>query len=62
MPVDLIKKSTPPPTTPNLRDYDATRASFRWDEARAELDGLPAGRGLNIAHEAIDRHVASSPG
>ena len=25
---------------------------------RAELDGLPGGRGLNIAHEAVDRHAA----
>jgi acetyl-CoA synthetase len=28
-----------------------------WDEARAQLDGLPDGRGLNIAHEAVDRHA-----
>jgi acetyl-CoA synthetase len=43
---------------PNLRDYDRERAAFSWDEARRELDGLPGGRGLNIAHEAIDRHAA----
>jgi acetyl-CoA synthetase len=41
---------------PNLADYDQTCATFSWDDARAELDGLPVG-GLNIAHEAIDRHV-----
>ncbi|MGN6612848.1 MAG: acetate--CoA ligase [Angustibacter sp.] len=29
-----------------------------WDAARADLTGLPGGRGLNIAHEAVDRHVA----
>ncbi len=29
-----------------------------WTEARADLDGLPGGRGLNIAHEAVDRHLA----
>jgi acetyl-CoA synthetase len=28
-----------------------------WDGARAELAGLPGGRGLNIAHEAVDRHA-----
>ena len=28
-----------------------------WDEARDALDGLPGGRGLNIAHEAVDRHA-----
>ncbi len=41
---------------PNLVDYDSARASFSWDDARRELDGLPGG-GLNIAHEAIDRHA-----
>ncbi|WP_427916081.1 acetate--CoA ligase [Sinomonas halotolerans] len=44
---------------PFLRDYDAERAAFTWEAARAELDGLPDG-GLNIAHEAVDRH-ASGP-
>jgi acetyl-CoA synthetase len=43
---------------PNLVDYDAARAAFSWDAARRELDGLPGGRGLNIAHEAVDRHAA----
>jgi len=42
---------------PNLRDYGAFCSSFSWDDARRELDGLPNG-GLNIAHEAIDRHAA----
>ena len=35
---------------PNLTDYDRTRRDFRWDSARQMLDGLPGGRGLNIAH------------
>ncbi len=43
---------------PNLVDYERARASFSWAEARRELDGLPGGRGLNIAHEAVDRHAA----
>jgi len=42
---------------PNLVDYEATRASFSWDAARAALAGLPGG-GLNIAHEAVHRHAA----
>ena len=42
---------------PNLEDYDAVRARFDWAEARAMLAGLPGG-GLNIAHEAVDRHGA----
>jgi acetyl-CoA synthetase len=47
---------------PNLADIDAVRARFRWDEAERELDGLPGGAGLNIAHEAVDRHVAQGRG
>ncbi|MFN7955568.1 MAG: acetate--CoA ligase [bacterium] len=46
----------------NLTDYEATRASFTWDAAAKELSGLPGGGGLNIAHEAVDRHVASGRG
>ncbi len=30
-----------------------------WRAARDELDGLPGGRGLNIAYEAVDRHVST---
>jgi acetyl-CoA synthetase len=45
---------------PNLVDYEAACASFSWEAAARELDGLPGGRGLNIAHEAVDRH-ASGP-
>jgi len=47
---------------PNLPDYAETRRSFDWDEARAALAGLPGGRGLNIAHEAVDRHVNEGRG
>jgi acetyl-CoA synthetase len=48
--------------TPNLLDYDTLCRSFTWDEARAALEGLPGGQGLNIAHEAVDRHVAAGNG
>jgi acetyl-CoA synthetase len=41
---------------PNLADYAATRAAFSWEAVRAELCGLPGG-GLNIAHEAVERHA-----
>ena len=44
-------------TRPNLIDYAAVRAGFDWAKARALLDGLPGGCGLNIAHEAVDRHA-----
>lgn len=42
---------------PNLADYDAVCRAFSWDGARRALSGLPGG-GLNIAHEAVDRHAA----
>jgi acetyl-CoA synthetase len=45
---------------PNLADYASSRDAFSWDAARAMLCGLPGGRGLNIAHEAVDRHLRGS--
>src|SRR5512138_1592076 len=45
----------------NLLDYDEHVRSFSWAQARAMLDGLPDG-GLNIAHEAVDRHVRAGRG
>ncbi|MBM4125078.1 MAG: AMP-binding protein, partial [Nitrospira sp.] len=53
----IIKSRREWGTIPNLPDYDEVRASFSWDRARRELDGLPGG-GLNIAYEAVDRHAA----
>ena len=47
---------------PNLRDYGRGWSEFSWGEARRRLDGLPGGCGLNIAHEAIDRHTAGLHG
>jgi acetyl-CoA synthetase len=47
---------------PHLADYAEARASFTWASARRLLDGLPGGRGLNIAHEAVDRHAAGPIG
>ena len=44
---------------PNLRDYDAVRDAFTWKSVRAEL-AMPDG--LNIAHHALDRHVAEGRG
>ena len=43
---------------PHLDDYDAVCARFSWEEAARALDGLSGGAGLNIAHEAVDRHLA----
>jgi acetyl-CoA synthetase len=53
----IVKAPSTFTVAPNLGDYERVRASFSWADARRELAGLPGG-GLNIAHEAIDRHAA----
>jgi acetyl-CoA synthetase len=58
MAAPIVKTPESWPLPPNLRDYDAVRRAFSWEAAGRELDGLPGGRGLNIAHEALDRHAA----
>jgi len=58
---ETIHKPPAAAETANLKDYDAARRAFRWSDARRQLDGLPGG-GLNIAYEAIDRHVANGNG
>ncbi|MFJ7904709.1 acetate--CoA ligase [Streptomyces sp. NPDC096198] len=59
MPWETIRKDIPAGAVPNLRDYDKECADFSWQAARRRLQGLPDGRGLNIAHEAVDRYAAS---
>ena len=62
MPWDTIRKpASAGGVAPNLRDYAEACAAFSWEAARRDLDGLPGG-GLNIAHEAVDRHVAHGRG
>jgi acetyl-CoA synthetase len=53
--IRCIRPGEPPP---NIGDFDSLRASFRWSDAKRGLIGLPGG-GLNIAHEALDRWVAT---
>jgi acetyl-CoA synthetase len=53
----IRKDATKFAVPPNLRDYEAARRRFSWDEARKALNGLPDGAGLNIAFEAVDRHA-----
>ena len=48
--------------TPNLSDYGKARQEFSWTQARTQLAGLPGGHGLNIAYEAVDRHVHEGRG
>lgn len=42
---------------PNLEHYDDVRQDFRWEDAARQLEGLPGGRGINIAWETVDRHA-----
>jgi acetyl-CoA synthetase len=40
-----------------MLDYGKTSGEFSWSSVSGELDGLPGRGGLNIAHEAVDRHA-----
>jgi acetyl-CoA synthetase len=53
----ILKSSQTWSVPPHFQDYDQTCAAFSWEAVRRELAGLPGGRGLNIAHEAVDRHA-----
>lgn len=53
----IVKSERDWAVIPNLKNYEEARRSFSWEEAGRELDGLPDGQGLNIAHEAVDRHA-----
>jgi acetyl-CoA synthetase len=58
---DQIFKTSADANAANLHDYDAEYADFSWDAARKLIDGLPGG-GVNIAYEAIERHVLAGHG
>jgi acetyl-CoA synthetase len=58
VPTRIRKRRRAEAPVPNVRDYKAARREFSWDRARAALDGLPGGRGLNTAHGAVDRRAA----
>lgn len=58
---DRIRKPPEACRGANLADYEAYTRAFSWAQARAQLDGLPGGS-LNIAHEAVDRHVKAGRG
>ncbi|HEU5303928.1 MAG TPA: acetate--CoA ligase [Gemmatimonadales bacterium] len=38
---------------------ESSGAAPVWEASRRQLEGLPGGRGINIAHEAVDRHACS---
>jgi acetyl-CoA synthetase len=50
---EIIKKF---PVTCNLTNYEATYATFSWDEAKKEISYFAEGK-VNAAYNAIDRHL-----
>jgi acetyl-CoA synthetase len=58
----ILKDPDALPKPPNLDDYDKAVADFDWEKARDAISGLPGGSGLNICHEAVDRHAAGARG
>jgi acetyl-CoA synthetase len=47
---------------PNLREYSQTLALFSREDLVNQFQGLPGGKGFNIAHEAVDRHADGALG
>jgi acetyl-CoA synthetase len=58
---ERIRKRREECTGANLQDYAEQAKTFSWAQSRTLLDGLPSG-GLNIAHEAVERHVRAGRG
>src|SRR5512132_813432 len=54
----IRKAGTPGPVTPHLASYEDARCQFSWDAIRREL-GLETDGFVNIAHAAVDRHLAT---
>jgi acetyl-CoA synthetase len=53
---EIIRKAAGGRVAPRLGDYERVYAEFSWERAARSLAGLPGG-GINIAHEAVDRHA-----
>jgi acetyl-CoA synthetase len=56
MQFDTIRKTDAERAAAAVPDTEEARAGFSWEAARERLAGLPGG-GLNIAHEAVGRHL-----
>jgi acetyl-CoA synthetase len=59
--VRTIRKSVVERAQSNMPDYGCATAELSWDIYRSWLDYLPGGA-LNIAYEAVDRHVVHGRG
>ncbi len=56
--VDLnnVLKPVDAPQAHHLSDYEALYSTFHWEDVHKEFDWLTTGK-VNMAHEAIDRHL-----
>ncbi|WP_417622486.1 acetate--CoA ligase [Parasphingorhabdus sp.] len=61
MTVEPIGKSAAQRNRANMREYNQAVANFSWENASRSLGG-PKADMLNIAYEAVDRHVAEGKG
>ena len=61
MTFDIIRKPAGKHAQTGSSDTEFESAGSIWEAAKARLAGLPSG-GLNIAYEALDRHVADGHG
>lgn len=59
--MEIIAKPESVRAAANMPDYAAAHSKLGWTTFRSWLDYLPGG-GLNIGHEAVDRHVAHGRG
>ncbi|MBF6137339.1 acetate--CoA ligase [Nocardia otitidiscaviarum] len=53
-----IEKSARERAGATMTDYDLSRREFSWEAARFDLDTMAQGW-VNIAHEAVDRHLGT---
>ncbi len=62
VPDRIVKQPGTLSPAPHLLDYETACAGFTWQEAAKWVDGLPHGGGLNVAHEAVHRHLKHGRG
>jgi len=57
---DFNNEILPPvDANPNMKNYEETRAGFRWEDVESQFAWSSTGR-VNMAYEAIDRHAEGS--
>ncbi|WP_123039926.1 acetate--CoA ligase [Cohnella candidum] len=61
MTLEHNEKLAPEAAVSNLGPYEEAVANFRWEDVEAQFTWSQTGK-VNMAHEAIDRHVAAGRG